>query len=164
MRTTRSILTATAMLVAVLAATTGVAHAGAAFTADTTVACDTDTGDFVLTLTVNNVFAEDGDVEAAYTVLDGTTATASGEMSMTPNPMPGGESSIGTLAVPNTTTRVEIELTVDYGDGFVTDNLYENIDQTCEAVPTTPTTAETTTTAAAAAAAADQVVQPRFTG
>jgi hypothetical protein len=161
MRTIRSMLAVTATLVAVLAATAGVADAGQAFTTDIGVECDTDTGEFVLTLTVDNVFAEDGDIEAAYTVFAGSDETASGEMTMTPNPVPGGETSVGVLSVPNTTTFVEILVTVDYGDGGITDEIGAEIGESCEAVPTTPTTAGTTSTTAAAPASQ---VQPRFTG
>lgn len=164
MRTIRSILATTAVLVAVFGATAGVADAGQAFTSDITVGCDTDTGNVVLTLTVTNLYAEDGDIEAAYTVYEDATETGSGEMTMTPNPVPDGEASVGSIEVPDTTTFVQIDLAVDYGDGSVTAKPDTEIDEDCEAVPTTPTTAETTTTAAAAAAAADQVVQPRFTG
>ena len=63
--------------------------------------------------------------------------------------------------MPNTTTFVEIDVAVDYGDGSITDNLSVEIGETCEAVPTTPTTGETTSTTAAAPASQ---VQPRFTG
>jgi hypothetical protein len=161
MRTIRSMLAVAATLVAVLAVSAGVADAGQAFSTDIDVQCDTETGEFVLTLTLENLFAEDGDIEAAYTVFAGSDETASGEMTMTPNPVGDGETSVGVLAVPNTTTFVEIDVAVDYGDGSITDNLSVEIGETCEAVPTTPTTGETTSTTAAAPASQ---VQPRFTG
>jgi hypothetical protein len=160
MRTTRSLLAAAAAAVAILAATTGVADAGEAVSTDIAFECDTDTGNFVVTLTLDNLTQLEGDIEADYGVFEGDTETDSGEFTMTPNPVPGGDSSVGVLEVPGTTTFVGVDIFVDFGEGSFEGSAGVEIGETCEATTTT-TTAESTTTTAAAAA---EAVRPTFTG
>jgi hypothetical protein len=162
MRTIRSMLAATAAAVAVLAATTGVAAAGQASVIDTIdYECDTSTGNFVVTLTLESDVDIDGEIEANYGVFEGPDQTDSGALTFVPNPIPALGSSTATLEVPGTTTFVGVDWFVDFGEGGVEGGASVDIAETCEAVPTTPTSAETTSTTAAAPAAQ---VQPRFTG
>jgi hypothetical protein len=112
----------------------------------------------VVTVTLDNLTQVEGDIDVDYEVFEGATETDSGELTMTPNPVPGGDTSVGVLDVPGTTTEVGFAIFVDFGEGSFEQTTTLEITDTCEA--TTTTTSESTTTSVAAA----EAVRPTFTG
>jgi hypothetical protein len=162
MRTTRSLLAAAATTVAIVATATGVAGAGQSpLIIDSDTVCDTETGNFVITVSMENDFIEDGDLEVNFEAFEGDTETDSGELPVSPNPVPSGGTATSTLEVAGTTTFVDFLIFVDYGDGPITNTIGVELGSPCEATPTTPTTGESTTTSSAVAT---EAVRPTFTG
>ena len=161
MRPIRSTLATLACTGAILAGTTGVASAqqlpieGAVDTS-----CDTASGDYVVTLTIDDNEVIDFELDGSFEAFEGETEIDSGSLTFDPAPLPGSGTSTATFNVPGTTTSVWIDYGFDY-EGRFDDNVEIELEGDCVAAETTTTAAPTTTSAAAAVAA---TVAPRFTG
>jgi hypothetical protein len=161
MRSLRPTIAALAATTALLL-TTGVAGAQQANEVTSDFECDTTTGEWVITITVENLLNESAEISGEYdfeTTSDGGSPVI--DFSFVPDPLPALGTSTGTITLPGDTVFVEGIVEVQY-EQFLDDTDFSiEIGETCEPVETTTTTAAPTTTTTAAAAT---TATPRFTG
>jgi len=160
MRMIRSTLVAVAAA-AILVASSGVAAGGQLVETSIDYECDTTTGNFVVTLTVENLTDLAGEIEGVYGALEGSEQLVIDDAVFVPNPVPGGGTSTAIFEIPGNATFVGVDIFVDFGEGNFEGGASADIGEPCEAIPTTTTTTTSTTTSTVATEA---IVQPRFTG
>lgn len=171
MRATRLPLTIAATLVLALSMFAGIAEAGVGMPADGTTECadDPQTGGFVITITINNLLAEEGELYGEYdSTLVGVGEGPMGVLTFVPPTLPANGTSSASFVVPANTAIVGGQVVVTYAE----DTAIYNIDGTgdifaicgADTPTTTATTAPATTAPAGPAGVAPVVATPRFTG
>jgi hypothetical protein len=159
MRSLRPAIAALAATAALLL-TVGVADAQQANNVTSDYECDTATGEWVFTITVENLLNEEADIVGTYETFVGGESTDSGDLSFVPDPLAALGTSVATVTAPGDTEVFEAVFDVVYEQFETPNEITIEIGETCEPPPTTTTTAPTTTTTEAASATAT----PRFTG
>jgi hypothetical protein len=170
----RKAVLATVVATALLAVPIGAADAGLAYRSDATARCDTATGTYVVTLTIENNAAE-GFLSGTFEATGADSEpTGSGELTFEPNPVPegAGEITVAVFSVPGNTTAVDIDFEVFYpaGDFTAPGSASLELDGDCAPATTTTEPSGTTpsrpagTSTSTAPPAAARTASPSFTG
>jgi hypothetical protein len=158
MRSVRTTMVALAAA-ATLMLTGGVADAQQANVVTSDFVCDEETGEFVFTITVENLVNEEADIIGTYeTFVDGES-TDTGNLSFLPDPLAANGTSVATVTAAGDTDVFEAVFDVVYLQFETPNEITIEVGEECEPPPTTTTSSTTTTTAPASTTAT-----PRFTG
>jgi hypothetical protein len=129
--------------------------------------CDTTTGMYTVTVTLQNNIDEPGDMGTlGWQASDASGPSQAGQALFSPDPMPPLGTTSASFQVPGDTVLIELSIGVEYAQFVADTNPSQELGGDCQLViptsstTTTPTTSASTTTTTAAA----QVAQPRFTG
>jgi hypothetical protein len=158
MRIVRSALVAAAAVVALAPVLAGVADAQVPYVASIDAVCNTTTGEYDVTATLNSNLGVDTDITDATYSVDGGPAVDS---TFDPQTLPADGSSSLTVSVPGDATSVEVGFFVTEVDSF--DSIGTELAGDCVATVAT-TAAPTTTTTAVAVPAPPAAAAPAFTG
>jgi hypothetical protein len=162
MRVLRSLLVA-ALLATPLALAASASPSGAQVPTEITGEADcNEDGTYTLSYEIESFVGVELDIDSAE-----LSGAATGSVTFSPNPIPVGGTSSGSIDVPGDTDGT-VTLTVDYsGPKFDFDESFDlDLAGDCEAIVTTTTTTLATTTTAAppAPVAAAVAARPAFTG
>lgn len=135
----------------------------AAVTIDDTVECNLGTGEYDITLTLENFLDEVALIDVLTFQVDGVDAPLP---VFSPDPLPSLGTSTAVVSIPGDSTSIFLEVDADFEQFTSELSLESTLEGDCEPAPTTTTTSTTLapTTTTTAPAARPLAITPAFTG